>query len=46
MKLNIVSPRQGMLWVRLGMKTFWRQPLAMAGLFFMYMATITVLGVE
>jgi hypothetical protein len=45
MKLNIVSPRQGMLWVRLGMKTFWRQPLAMAGLFFMYMATITVLSV-
>jgi len=29
----------------LGMKTFWRQPLAMAGLFFMYMATITVLSV-
>jgi len=45
MKLNIVSPRQGLLWVRLGMKTFWRQPLAMAGLFFMYMATITVLSV-
>ena len=45
MKLNIVPPRQGLLWVRLGMRTFWRQPLAMAGLFFMYMASITVLGV-
>ena len=44
MKLNIVPPRQGMLWVRLGMKTFWRQPLAMAGLFFMYMASVTVLS--
>lgn len=44
MKLNLVPPRQGLLWVRLGMKTFWRQPLAMAGLFFMYMASITVLS--
>ena len=44
MKLNLVPPRQGLLWVRLGMKTFWRQPLAMAGLFFMYMASVTVLS--
>jgi hypothetical protein len=44
MKLNLVPPRQGLLWVRLGMKTFWRQPLAMAGLFFMYMASVTILS--
>lgn len=44
MKLNIVPPRQGLLWVRLGMKTFWRQPMAMAGLFFMYMAAVTIVS--
>ncbi len=44
MKLNIVPPRQGLLWVRMGLSTFWRQPLAMAGLFFMYMASVTVLS--
>ena len=42
MKLNIVSPRTGALWVKLGMQTFFRQPLALAGLFFMFMATMTV----
>jgi len=36
MKLNIVPARTGFLWVRLGIKTFFRQPLAMASLFFMY----------
>ncbi|MBC7435666.1 MAG: hypothetical protein H7332_06305 [Bdellovibrionales bacterium] len=36
MKLNIVSARTGFLWVKLGIKTFFRQPLAMASLFFMY----------
>jgi hypothetical protein len=44
MKLNLVPPRQGLLWVRLGMKTLWRQPLAMAGLFFMYIASVTVVS--
>ncbi|WP_296447981.1 BPSS1780 family membrane protein [Rhodoferax sp. UBA5149] len=42
MKLNIVPARTGMLWVKLGIRTFFRQPLALAGLFFMFMAVMTV----
>lgn len=42
MKLNVVPPRTGLLWVRLGIRTFLRQPLALAGLFFMYMAVVLV----
>lgn len=44
MKLNIVPPRTGLQWVKLGVKTFFRQPLAMAGLFFMFMAASSVLS--
>jgi hypothetical protein len=44
MKLNIVPARTGMLWVKLGIKTFFRQPLALAGLFFMFMALMTVIS--
>ncbi|MEY3380180.1 MAG: hypothetical protein RL468_778 [Pseudomonadota bacterium] len=42
MKLNIVPARTGWLWVRLGLRTFRRQPLALAGLFFMYITTISL----
>jgi hypothetical protein len=38
MKLNIAPASTGMTWVRLGIKTFMQQPLAMSGLFFLYMA--------
>jgi hypothetical protein len=41
MKLNIVPARRGFLWVRLGMQTFMKQPLALAALVFMY-STIAV----
>ena len=44
MKLNIVPARTGLQWVKLGTRTFFRQPLAMAGLFFMFMATVSVLS--
>lgn len=44
MKLNIVPARTGIQWVKLGIQTFFRQPLALAGLFFMYMAAVLVLG--
>ena len=44
MKLLIVPARTGSLWVRLGIRTFLRQPLAMSGLFFLFMAAISVLG--
>jgi len=43
MKLNIVHPRTGLQWVRLGIRTFMKQPLALVGLFFMYMAAVIVL---
>lgn len=42
MKLNIVPARTGLVWVSLGIKTFWQQPLAMSGLFFMFMAMLSV----
>jgi len=43
MKLNLVTARTGLSWVKLGAKTFWRQPLALAGLFFMFMAVVSLL---
>ena len=44
MKLNIVPARTGLTWVRLGISTFFRQPLALAGLFFLYTAAMWLLG--
>ncbi len=42
MKLNIVPARTGLTWVKLGVKTFIKQPLAMSGLFFMFMAVLSL----
>ncbi len=42
MKLNIVPARTGITWVKLGIKTFLQQPLAMSGLFFMFMALLSI----
>ncbi len=42
MKLNILPARTGIAWVKQGMRTFFKQPLALAGLFFMFMAVMTV----
>lgn len=42
MKLQLVSARTGALWVRLGIQAFFKQPLALAGLFFMFMALMSV----
>jgi hypothetical protein len=42
MKLNIVPARQGALWVRLGIRAFWKQPLALSGLFFMFMTIMSL----
>jgi len=44
MKLNIVPARAGLEWVKLGLFTFAKQPLALAGLFFMYMTAATLLS--
>jgi hypothetical protein len=45
MKLNIVPARTGIQWVKLGCQTFFKQPLALAGLFFMFMAVMSVLSI-
>ena len=42
MKLNIVPARTGYTWAKLGVQTFFKQPLALAGLFFMFMAVLSV----
>lgn len=42
MLLHTVSARQGLRWALHGVRTFWRQPLAMTGLFFLFMATLSL----
>lgn len=42
MRLNLVAPRTGLAWARQGVRMFFRQPLAMSGLFFMFMALLSV----
>jgi hypothetical protein len=42
MKLHIVPARTGLAWVKLGIRAFWRQPMALAALFFMTMAAMSV----
>lgn len=44
MKLQILPARKGAQWVKLGIKTFFRQPLALSGLFFMFMAMMSILS--
>ncbi|BDT72889.1 hypothetical protein os4_24350 [Comamonadaceae bacterium OS-4] len=44
MKLQILPPSQGVLWFKQGVRTFLRQPLAFTGLFFMFMAAISLLS--
>jgi hypothetical protein len=45
MKLRNVPAGTGLQWVKLGVTTFFRQPLALSGLFFMFMATVSVLSI-
>jgi len=42
MKLKLVPARTGAVWVKLGMQTFFKQPLALAGLFFIFMAIMSL----
>ena len=44
MLLQTVPARQGLQWALLGMRTFWKQPLAMSGLFFLFMALISLVS--
>nr|WP_315489016.1 BPSS1780 family membrane protein [uncultured Rhodoferax sp.] len=45
MKLNLVPASSGAQWVKLGMRTFFKQPLALSGLFFIFLAVMSVLSV-
>jgi hypothetical protein len=42
MKLNIVPARTGVAWVKLGIRTFFRQPLALSGLFFLFITMMSL----
>ncbi|WCM94614.1 hypothetical protein M5C99_07890 [Acidovorax sp. NCPPB 2350] len=42
MKLHIVPARAGLEWVRLGIRVFWRQPMALSALFFLTMASMSI----
>jgi hypothetical protein len=44
MKLQLVPARAGISWVKLGVRTFFRQPLALSGLFFMFLAVMSLAG--
>jgi hypothetical protein len=43
--LNVVPARQGAQWVRLGMQVFRKQPLGITGLFFTFIAVVSVLSI-
>lgn len=45
MKLNIVPASTGWQWVKSGMRTFFKQPLALGGLFFMFMGAVSLMAV-
>lgn len=45
MKLRIVPARTGLTWVKLGISTFFKQPLALGGLFFMFMALVSIASI-
>ena len=42
MKLNLVDAKTGTVWVRQGIRAFWKQPIALSGLFFMFMAVLSI----
>ncbi len=45
MKLQIVPANTGVQWVKLGIQTFWRQPMALAALFFLAMACMSLVTI-
>ena len=44
MKLHIVPASTGLQWVKLGMQTFWRYPMALTALLFLSMAAVSLLS--
>ena len=45
MKLQLLPTSTGVTWVKLGIRTFFKQPLALGGLFFMFMAVISIVTI-
>lgn len=45
MRLKHVPATTGMQWVRQGVQTFFRQPFAISGLFFMFMAGVSLISI-
>ncbi|WPB58115.1 BPSS1780 family membrane protein [Xylophilus sp. GOD-11R] len=45
MHLNVVPARTGLAWARQGVRTFWRQPMAMTGLFVLFVAVLSLTAV-
>lgn len=45
MKLNIVPARTGIQWARAGVRIFFKQPLAITGLFFMFIVSISMVAI-
>jgi hypothetical protein len=43
-RLNTVPAKTGWTWVQKGLRTFFRQPLAMAGLFFLFISCVSLLS--
>lgn len=44
MLLQTVPARRGLQWALMGMRTFWKQPLAMSGLFFLFMVLVSLVS--
>lgn len=44
MKLNIVPAKRGLTWVHMGMQTFFKKPLPLMAIFFLFMLAVTLLG--
>lgn len=44
MLLQTVPAREGLQWALQGIRIFWRQPLAMSGLFFLFMALVSLVS--
>ena len=44
MSLNVVPARTGLTWAKQGLVTFFKQPLALGGLFFMLTASVSLLS--
>ena len=45
MKLHIARATSGAQWMREGIRVFWRQPIALTGLFFMFLGLMTLISV-